>query len=168
MSNAEKSSPLLTTKLNYGMFTSRTEEWETPQYVFDVLNKEFDFQVDVCATFENSKCRLLFDKSVNGLKQKWSPLRCWMNPPYGKEIYKWMKKAYEEAQSGAVVVSLVPARTDTGWWHDWVMKSAYVRFIRGRLQFGDSKQSAPFPSCIVIFKRTLRKPRFSTITFDKK
>ncbi len=139
-------------KLSGGMFTSRTEEWETPQYVFDALDAEVGFTLDVCATAENRKCASYFDKERNGLRKEWAGT-CWMNPPYGRHIYAWMKKAYEESQRGVVVVSLVPARTDTRWWHDWVMRAAEIRFVRGRLRFGDGKQSAPFPSCIAIFKR---------------
>ncbi len=139
-------------KLTGGMFTSRTEEWETPQYVFNALNDEFHFELDVCATFENRKCGVYFNKDDNGLTMEWAGT-CWMNPPYGKQIYAWMQKAYEESQRGATVVCLVHARTDTRWWHDWAMKASEIRFVRGRLRFGDGKQGAPFPSCIVIFKQ---------------
>lgn len=138
-------------KLTSGLFTSRTEEWETPQYVFSILNDEFNFQIDVCATSENAKCKLFFTKQSDGLKQEWSPYRCWMNPPYGKNISNWMKKAYLESRRGALVVCLIPSRTDTRWWHEWVMKAAEIRLIAGRLSFGSSAQSAPFPSCIVIY-----------------
>lgn len=145
-------------RLTTGLFTSRTEEWETPRYVFSPLHAEFNFQVDVCATSENAKCKVFFDKSVDGLRREWSPFRCWMNPPYGKNISKWMKKAFQESQRGALVVCLIPARTDTKWWHEWVMRSAEIRFISGRISFGDGKQSAPFPSCIVIFYPELENP----------
>lgn len=167
-------------KLTSGLFTSRTEEWGTPDYVFLPLNKEFDFQVDVCATSENTKCKVFFNKSVDGLKREWSPFRCWMNPPYGKSISKWMKKAFEESQRGALVVSLIPSRTDTRWWHEWVMKSAEVRFISGRVNFSNqsakgqnSKQSAPFPSCIAIYFPELENPYklsvpiIKSVSFDK-
>ncbi|TAK62493.1 MAG: hypothetical protein EPO24_04875, partial [Bacteroidetes bacterium] len=123
-------------KLTSGLFTSRTEEWSTPLYVFNVLDKEFHFQLDVCATSENTKCDVYFNKPTDGLKQDWSPYRCWMNPPYGKEISKWIRKAFDESQRGALVVCLVPARTDTKWWHDWVMKAGEIRFISGRICFG--------------------------------
>ncbi len=160
-------------KLTSGLFTSRTEEWETPNYVFSMLNKEFDFQIDVCATSENAKCNVFFDKSVDGLKREWSPFRCWMNPPYGKNISKWMKKAFEESQRGSLVVCLIPSRTDTKWWHDWVMKASEIRFIAGRISFGDTKQSAPFPSCIVIYYPELDNPYklsvpiIKSVRFDK-
>lgn len=160
-------------RLTKGLFSSRTEEWETPDYVFLALKKEFDFQVDVCATSENAKCKIYFDKSVDGLKREWSPFRCWMNPPYGRNIAKWMKKAFTESQIGALVVCLIPSRTDTRWWHDWVMKSSEIRFVSGRISFGDSKNSAPFPSCIVIFYPELENPNkisvpiVKSVSFDK-
>lgn len=141
-----------TTRMTSGIFSSRTEEWATPQYVFDELNAEFNFTLDVCATEENKKCERYFDKAANGLKQDWSPHRCFMNPPYGKDIHLWMAKAYQESKRGALVVCLVHARTDTKWWHEYAMKASEVRFVKGRLKFGDGSQSAPFPSCVVIFR----------------
>jgi phage N-6-adenine-methyltransferase len=144
-------------KMTKGLFSSRTEEWETPQYVFDWLNSEFHFTLDVCATPENAKCKIYFTKKEDGLKQDWQANGnfgrwCWMNPPYGKEIDRWMGKAYNESRVGANVVCLVHARTDTRWFHDWALKADEIWFIKGRLKFGDGKQSAPFPSCVVIFR----------------
>lgn len=124
--------------------------WETPQSFFDRLNAEFCFTLDVCATKDNAKCDRFFTKSCDGLFQDWTG-RCWMNPPYGREIGKWMKKAYESALNGALVVCLVPARTDTSWWHNYAMRGE-IQFIRGRLKFGGSKNSAPFPSAVVVFR----------------
>ena len=121
--------------------------WETPQEFFDELDKEFKFNLDVCATAENAKCKRFFSPEDDGLKQKWFGV-CWMNPPYGRQIKYWMEKAYK---SDAKVVCLVPARTDTVWWHNYAMKADDIRFIKGRLKFGNSKNSAPFPSAIVIF-----------------
>jgi len=132
------------------MFSSRSDDWETPQELFDELNNEFSFDLDVCATEENTKCQRFYTKEVNGLKQCWEGT-CWMNPPYGRAIIDWVKKAYESALAGAIVVCLVPARTDTRWWHDYCMKGE-IRFIRGRLKFGGCKNSAPFPSAVVVFK----------------
>lgn len=137
--------------INAGLFTSATDQWETPQNLFDKLNEEFKFNIDVCATSENAKCRCYYNPKIDGLLQKWDG-KCWMNPPYGRKIGSWIKKAYEEAQNGATVVCLVPSRTDTKWWHEYCMKGE-VRFIKGRLKFGNSKNSAPFPSAIVIFRR---------------
>lgn len=132
-------------------FSSETDMWATPQDVFDQLNKEFGFTLDVCATNENAKCGAYFTVKDNGLLQKWVGV-CWMNPPYGREIGTWMAKAYHHAQEGdATVVCLVPSRTDTDWWHKFAMKGE-IRFIKGRLRFGDAKNSAPFPSAIVIFQ----------------
>ncbi|HET8689681.1 MAG TPA: DNA N-6-adenine-methyltransferase [Methanosarcina sp.] len=124
--------------------------WSTPQDFFDKLNAEFGFDLDVCATPDNAKCACYFTEAENGLAQEWSGM-VWMNPPYGREIGKWMRKAYESAQAGATVVCLVPARTDTAWWHDYAIRGE-IRFIRGRLKFGGSKNSAPFPSAVVVFK----------------
>jgi len=136
-------------------FSSDTVEWETPQDLFNRLDKEFGFSTDVCATAENAKRPHFFTKAQDGLAQDWSGV-CWMNPPYGRKIGAWVKKASESAKCGATVVCLLPARTDTKWWHEHIMKAGSrareVRFIRGRLKFGGSKNSAPFPSCIVIFE----------------
>ena len=131
-------------------FSSASDLWSTPQEFFDTLNAEFHFTVDVCATRENAKCSTFFTKQDDGLKQKWRGV-VWMNPPYGREISQWMAKAYASLQEGATVVCLVPARTDTAWWHNYAVKGE-IRFIRGRLKFGGQTNSAPFPSAVVIFK----------------
>lgn len=136
--------------INKGLMTSKTDLWATPQDFFDEQNAKYGpFDVDVCADATNAKCVTYFDKTIDGLKQTWTG-KCWMNPPYGREIGKWIKKAYESAGNGTVVVCLVPARTDTKWWHDYAIKGQ-ITFIRGRLKFGGSKNSAPFPSAIVVF-----------------
>lgn len=118
---------------------------------FIALDLEFNFELDVCATPENAKCSIFFIKAVDGLKMPWIG-RCWMNPPYGREIGAWVKKAYESSRQGATVVCLLPARTDTAWWHNYCTKGE-IRFIRGRLKFGGHANSAPFPSAIVVFKK---------------
>ena len=133
-------------------FSSNTDEWPTPQDFFDKCNAEFALELDVCADDANHKCPRYFTRETNGLAQDWAPARCWMNPPYGREIGDWMRKAWIEAQRGALVVCLVPARTDTAWWHDYAMRGT-VRFIRGRLRFGNAEASAPFPSALVIFSQ---------------
>ena len=135
--------------INKGLFTSNTDLWETPQDFFDRLDEEFNFDLDVCANVENAKCEKYFTEEMDGLQQEWKGV-CWMNPPYGRQIGKWMKKAYESSLNGATVVCLVPARTDTRWWHDYCMKGE-IRFVKGRLKFGDSVNSAPFPSAVLIF-----------------
>lgn len=134
--------------INQGMFTSTTDQWATPQDFFDKLNEEFGFTVDVCALPENTKCNVYFTPEIDGLKQDWLGV-CWCNPPYGRGIGKWIEKA---SQSKATVVCLVPARTDTAWWHDYAMKADDIRFIRGRLKFGGSKNSAPFPSAVLVYR----------------
>lgn len=131
-------------------FSSKTDMWATPQDFFDRLNQEFHFEIDVCAIQENAKCARFFSPEDDGLKQKWQGV-CWMNPPYGREISRWMEKAYESSLGGATVVCLIPARTDTRWWHDYASKGE-VRFVRGRLKFGGHENSAPFPSAVVIFR----------------
>lgn len=139
--------------INNGLFTSETDLWATPPDFFEKLNEEFNFELDVCADDNNHKCDKYYTKNDDGLSQKWEGT-CWMNPPYGREIGKWMKKAYESSLDGATVVCLVPARTDTKWWHDYAIHGE-VRFVKGRLKFGDSKNSAPFPSAVVVFKKGL-------------
>ena len=137
-------------------FSSETSEWATPQDVFDELDAEFGFTLDVCATVDNAKCERYFTAEVDGLAQDWTDV-CWMNPPYGREIGRWVRKAYESAQNGATVVCLVPARTDTAWWHDYCARGE-VRLLRGRLKFGAATNSAPFPSAVVVFGRTIELP----------
>ena len=130
-------------------FSSATDNWATPQDLFDNLNDLYQFELDVCASKDNAKCKTFFTVEEDGLTQDWKG-SCWMNPPYGREIGKWMAKAYESSKNGAKVVCLVPARTDTAWWHDYAMNGK-ITFIRGRLKFGNSKNSAPFPSALVVF-----------------
>ena len=130
------------------MFSSATDEWSTPQDVFDKLNEEFSFTLDPCANDTNHKCKKYFTKTENGLLQNWDDEIVFCNPPYGREIGKWVKKA---AESKATVVMLLPARTDTKWFHDYIYEKAEIRFIKGRLKFGDAQNSAPFPSMVVIF-----------------
>ncbi len=133
-------------------FSSATDEWPTPQDFFDRVNSELGpFELDPCATAENAKCPRFFTKEDNGLARDWAPARVWMNPPYGRTIWEWMRKAWVESQRGAFVVCLVPARTDTRWWHDYASKGE-IRFCKGRLKFGGHVNSAPFPSALVIFQ----------------
>ena len=137
--------------INSGMMSSKTSEWSTPQDLFDRLNAEFGpFDLDPCATKGNAKCEKFFSFGDYSLDKEWTG-RVFMNPPYGREIGKWIEKAYRSARdSGALVVCLLPARTDTRWWHDYCMKGT-IRFLRGRLKFGGCRNSAPFPSAVVIF-----------------
>ena len=128
--------------LNEALFSSKKEEWETPQALFDELDKEFHFDVDVCALPENAKCDRYYTPEIDGLKQSWQGV-CWCNPPYGRKIGEWVAKA---AKSEAVVVMLLPARTDTRWFHDYIYKAenADIRFIRGRLKFGGGGERCAF------------------------
>lgn len=135
-------------------FSSDKEDWGTPPDLFNALHREFPFATDVCAHADNAKLPNYYDKSIDALKQNWTGV-CWMNPPYGRSIHKWVKKAYESAMAGATVVCLVPARTDTRWWQNYCTRAAEIRFIKGRLKFtadrGKQEASAPFPSAVVIF-----------------
>ena len=137
------------------MFSSKTDLWETPQYLFDQLDKEFNFDIDVCATPENAKCQNYYTKEQDGLSQPWIGT-VWCNPPYGRQISFWVEKAWFSAKNeNSIVVMLLPARTDTRWFHDYIYKkqNVEIRFLKGRLKFGNSKNAAPFPSMIVILRR---------------
>ena len=139
--------------INTGLFSSNTNEWATPQKIYDELNKEFNFNLDPCATPENAKCKRYFTQSDNGLSQSWDNSNVFCNPPYGRKLAEWVKKASE--CRGGVCVLLIPARTDTRYFHEYIYKkeNTEIRFIKGRLKFGDSKNSAPFPSMLVIYKK---------------
>ncbi len=141
------------------LFSSKAADWETPQELFDKLDAEFHFSLDVCATDENRKCEQFLTIEDDALKQAWMGV-CWMNPPYGRKIGKWVQRARDAASVGsATVVCLLPARTDTAWWHDCIWderldrprEGVEVRLLRGRLKFSGHKCSAPFPSAIVVF-----------------
>ena len=140
-------------------FSSQTDMWETPQDFFDKLNAEFHFTMDACAVEQNAKCKRFISPQEDGLKASWDGV-VWCNPPYGKTIGKWVQKAHASAQGGAVVVMLIPARTDTRWFHDYIyrQKGVEIRFIKGRLRFGNSTNSAPFPSMVVIFNNQHQLP----------
>ena len=136
--------------MNRVHFKSDVHTWETPNDLFHRLNQEFHFDLDVCALPATAKCLRYFTPADDGLTQTWDGV-CWMNPPYGRKISDWMRKAFEESLRGCTVVCLVPARTDTEWWHKFAVRGE-IRFIRGRLRFGRATSSAPFPSAIVIFR----------------
>lgn len=136
--------------LTSGLTSSNTDEWATPQDLFDALDATFHFTLDPCATPENAKCAKFYTKEQDGLKQDWEGAVIWCNPPYGREIGKWVQKC---AEHRGVAVMLIPARTDTRWWRSYIDKNpdAHVYFIKGRLKFGDGKNPAPFPSAIVVY-----------------
>ena len=143
------------------LYSSRSEEWPTPRSFFAELDQEFDFTLDPCATSRNATCELYFTKKQNGLEQDWSRHRVFCNPPYGREMRAWAYKCFEASRRGALVVLLAHARTDTRWFHDWVYgKAAEIRFVRGRLKFGDGTQSAPFPSLVAIYRPSNGNRRF--------
>ena len=136
------------------MFSSKTDLWSTPNDFFDKLNDEFHFTLDPCSTHENAKCYKHFTEEENGLLQDWGNEVVFCNPPYGRQIKYWVKKAYEESQKdNTKVVMLIPARTDTIYFHEYIYHKAEIRFIKGRLKFGNAKNSAPFPSMVVIFEQ---------------
>lgn len=142
--------------INNSLFSSKDQTWETPQKLFDELNNVFNFNTDVCAVKETAKCKKYFTPEIDGLSQKWGGT-CWMNPPYGREQVKWIEKAnIETNENFATTVCLIPARPDTKVWQNIIFKHARaVCFIKGRLKFGRSKDSAPFPSALVMFGNEL-------------
>ena len=132
-------------------FSSNSVEWPTPDSLFGPLNEEFGFTLDVAANSENAKCKDYFTKENNGLNNSWSGT-CWMNPPYGRELKLWMKKASQEQLNGVTTVCLIPARTNTIWFHEIVLPNAEVRFVKGRPKFGGADQGLPWPLLILVFK----------------
>lgn len=136
------------------MFSSKTDNWATPQDFFDKLNQEFHFGLDPAADENNHKCDRYYTIKENGLFQSWGGHSVFCNPPYGREIGKWVEKAYREnKEHGNTIVMLLPARTDTKWFHEYIYHKADVRFIRGRLKFSGAKFNAPFPCMIVIYRQ---------------
>lgn len=129
------------------MFSTKTDLWSTPQDLFDKYDAIYHFETDVCALAVNAKCKRFYTPEMDGLNQEWFGV-CWCNPPYGRQIAKWVEKA---AKSSATVVMLLPARTDTKWFHDYCLPFGNIEFLRGRLYFGGCKSPAPFPSMIVVF-----------------
>ena len=135
------------------LFSSKAEKWATPQDFFDKLNDEFHFTLDAAASPDNAKCANYFTEEQDGLAQSWEGHTVWCNPPYCRKTGLWVKKAYEEHQrTGCTVVMLLPSRTDVRWFHDYILGKAEIRFIKGRLKFGGNKNSAPFPSIVVIYR----------------
>jgi phage N-6-adenine-methyltransferase len=143
-------------------FRSDRHTWGTPQAFFDTLDAEFAFTLDTCALPSHAKCPRFYTPADDGLQQPWIGI-CWCNPPYGRVIAQWVQKAYESAQHGALVVCLLPARVDTRWWHQYVMRAAEIRYLPGRLKFVGAKSRAPFPSAVVIFRPLERDHRRETL-----
>lgn len=135
------------------MFSSEKQDWETPKDFYEKLDKEFGFTLDPAATKENHKCKKYFTQEENGLVKSWKGETVFCNPPYGRSMGAWIEKGYLESRDkDTVVVMLLPVRTDTRWFHSWVYGKAEIRFIKGRLRFGGSKNSAPFPSMVVVYR----------------
>ena len=136
------------------LWSSKSCEWETPKDLFDRLNEEFHFTLDPCANEYNHKCDKYYTIEQDGLKQDWSGETVFCNPPYGRTVSKWVQKCFQEVYAGkcSCAVMLIPARTDTRWFHDWIYNKAEVRFIKGRLRFGGQSQDAPFPSMVVVYR----------------
>jgi site-specific DNA-methyltransferase (adenine-specific) len=146
------------------MFSSKNMNWETPQNLFDKLDSEFHFTLDVCATKETAKCKKYYTPEIDGLKQDWQGIG-WCNPPYGRGIINWIKKAYNESvKNNSTIICLIPARTDTKYQHEIIFKYAKaICFIKGRLKFGNSTNSAPFPSEIIVFGKELNNNQFKIL-----
>lgn len=141
--------------MNPVLYSSKTDDWYTPQYLFDELNNEFHFDLDPCSDETNHKCDLYYTREQDGLKQDWSGKRVFINPPYGKEVSLWVKKAHDEVLLGDcdLAVMLLAARTDTKYFHEYIYHKSEIRFLKGRIKFGGSKNAAPFPSMIVIYRK---------------
>jgi len=155
-------------------FKSQKHDWETPDWLFSMLDKQLGFDLDVCASPVNAKCNSYFTEHFDAMRNDclWSRhgISIWMNPPYGRSIGTWIHKAYLESLNDFVsVVCLIPARTDTIWWHEYVMKAWKVWFIKGRIKFVGAKEGAPFPSCVVRFtgKACSTRPTFGVIEKNK-
>lgn len=149
-------------------YSSATAEWSTPQPLFNALNATYRFDLDVCATPENAKCERFYTKEDDAFTKPWTG-RVWMNPPYGREIGRWVQRAHLAAaqKEAEIVCCLLPARTDTRWWWDSCIKGR-IYFLRGRLKFGNAKNSAPFPSAIVVFHAGLPEDRRSVEWWDRR
>lgn len=160
--------------MNKGMLTSKRQDWETPQEFFDALDREFHFVLDVAATRGNAKCKNFFTEEDNGLEQNWGGIEqingpfpntlartgaVWCNPPCSKQLGKWVKKASEESKKGVTVVMLIPSRTETRWFHDYIYNkdNVEIRFVKGRIRFSGSSVNAPFPSMVVVFHGSDRR-----------
>jgi site-specific DNA-methyltransferase (adenine-specific) len=147
------------------MFSSKSTDWSTPQDFFEKLNWRFGpFDLDPCAESDSAKCATFFTEEDNGLTKDWEGHTVFVNPPYGRGIDKWIEKAYNESRKpNTKVVMLVPARTDTKYWHKYIMVASQVYFVKGRLKFGDSENCAPFPSAVVVFDGRNRQQVFGAM-----
>ena len=138
--------------INKGLMSSNSAEWATPQALFDDLDREFAFTLDPCSTHSNKKCEKHYTKEDDGLSKDWSGETVFCNPPYGRELSKWVEKCHTESQKGTTCVMLIPARTDTSYFHNYIYGKHEIRFIRGRLRFNECNENAPFPSMVVVMR----------------
>lgn len=148
-------------------FESASKDWETPPELFDILDKEFHFTIDIAADEQNAKVNIFYSKQQDALTKPWTGI-CWLNPPYGRDLKKWIKKAYVESRkTGTIIVMLIPSRTNTVWWHTYCMRASEIRFIKGRPKFVGAKDGLPQPLAIVVFKETNGKePIFSSFSCE--
>jgi phage N-6-adenine-methyltransferase len=145
--------------------TRGSDEWATPKHIFNALDSEFHFDVDLCASASNFKCPLFYTKDIDSLRQTWRG-SCWMNPPYSRnKLPLFMEKAYLSAREGAVVVCLIPVSSDTVWWHDYVLRSSEIRFVRSRIKFAEYRKSPRFCSAVVIFSES-QTPIIRSVRYD--
>ena len=147
------------------MFSSKTDDWATPTEFFEKLNWRFGpFDLDACASIHNTKCANFFTEAEDGLSKDWKGFTTFVNPPYGRGIDKWIKKAFDESRKDETrVVMLIPARTDTKYWHQYVMRADEIYCLKGRLKFGECDNSAPFPSAVVVFDGTNQRQIFGAM-----
>lgn len=146
--------------MNNVHFKSVKMDWGTPDSLFNQLDLEYNFQRDLAASDINAKCLTYFTELDNSLNIDWHKLSgwSWLNPPYGRQLKHWIKKCHEEAELGAKIVCLLPARTDTSYFHDYIYGKYEITFLRGRVKFlnnGEEMDAAPFPSMIVVFKKKI-------------
>lgn len=146
-------------------YMSKSNEWATPVKFFEYLDNRFGrFNLDPCSTHENAKCENHFTIEDDGLQQSWGGYNSFINPPYGRQIKDWIEKGYKESlKENTKVTMLIPARTDTIYWHDWIFGKADIYFIKGRLKFNDGKDSAPFPSAVIVYDNSKSDKEITTI-----
>ena len=145
------------------MFSSKSDEWGTPQDFFNKLDRVYNFTLDPCATAENTKCKKFYTPEENGLEKDWEGETVFVNPPYSK-IKDWTIKAYREGQKlHTTVVMLIPSRTDTRWWHQYCMNADKIYFVKGRLKFEGGNHCAPFPSAVIVFKKVEMVPQINSM-----
>jgi len=147
------------------VFASHRHGWQTPPEVFEPLDAEFHFELDAAASHGAQRCARYISPETDALEVPWQARSVWLNPPYGRGIGAWVRKAFETSRAGAVVVVLVPARPDTRWWAEWALKAAEIRFVQGRIRFVGAPSGAPFPSAVLIFDEARRRPIYREVRY---